>query len=197
MKLIVIAGFLGSGKTTLILSVATILAHQRRLKVAIIENEIGEIGIDGQYLEMEGLKVKEIQSGCICCELSRNLLETIDKVKNSFNPDVIIIEPSGVANPERILEVLQHSKLDIHQKKVVVVIDANRFRAILALKLPFVQGSFRVADLVVINKIDGLKEGVLDSVTRAVKEIVGVHRKILPLSAIQGYGLNKLMESIE
>lgn len=196
MKLIVIAGFLGSGKTTLILSVATILAHQRRLKVAIIENEIGEIGIDNQYLEMEGLKVKEIQSGCICCELSYDLLETIDKVKNSFNPDVIIIEPSGVANPERILEVLQHSKLDIHQKKVVVVIDANRFSAILALKLPFVQGSFRVADLVVINKIDGLKEGVLDTVTRAVKELA-VHSKILPLSAIQGYGLNELMESIE
>ena len=196
MKLIVIAGFLGSGKTTLILSVARALVNERKKRVVIIENEIGEIGIDQQYLAMEGLKVKEIQSGCICCELSYNLLDTLEKIEYSFHPDVIIIEASGVANPEKIIQVIERSKLNIDQKKVVVLIDAHRFRAIMALQLPFVQGSFRVADLIAINKIDAVQEKVLDTVTHELKNLVG-RTRILPISATQGYAFNELMQWIQ
>lgn len=78
MELIIISGFLGSGKTTLLLGMARSLV-EASIRVAIIENEVGEIGIDGQYLRQEGLEVQELFGGCICCTLSAGLVPTLRK----------------------------------------------------------------------------------------------------------------------
>lgn len=100
--LLLISGFLGAGKTTLIRKLLTDgLEHQR---VALVENEFGEIGIDGALLRPYGLPVREISSGCICCTLAGALDEAIQSLLEDYRPDLILIEPSGVAGLSTLLE---------------------------------------------------------------------------------------------
>ena len=85
MKLLIIAGFLGSGRTTLLLEVARRLVAVPQ-KIAIIENEVGEIGIDGKYLHQKGLQVQELFGGCVCCTLSADLVSTLEKIEKLYQP---------------------------------------------------------------------------------------------------------------
>ena len=195
MNLIIVAGFLGAGKTTLLLKIASDLVSLKRMRVAIIENEIGQIGIDNQYLELEGLKVQQLQSGCICCALSSDLITTLDQLQKSYHPDVVILEPSGVANAAKILEVIDRSPLGISERKVIVLVDATRFRAIMAITFPFVQDSLNVADIVVVNKIDGVDRRATEEITKEVECLTGT-AKVLKISATQGTGLKELMREV-
>ena len=195
MNLIIVAGFLGAGKTTLLLKIASDLVSLKRKRVAIIENEIGQIGIDNQYLELEGLKVQQLQSGCICCALSSDLITTLDQLQKSYHPDVVILEPSGVANAAKILEVIDRSPLGISERKVIVLVDATRFRAIMAITFPFVQDSLNVADIVVVNKIDGVDRRATEEITKEVECLTGT-AKVLKISATQGTGLKELMREV-
>jgi G3E family GTPase len=195
VNLIIVAGFLGAGKTTLLLKIASDLVSLKRMRVAIIENEIGQIGIDNQYLELEGLKVQQLQSGCICCALSSDLITTLDQLQKSYHPDVVILEPSGVANAAKILEVIDRSPLGISERKVIVLVDATRFRAIMAITFPFVQDSLNVADIVVVNKIDGVDRRATEEITKEVECLTGT-AKVLKISATQGTGLKELMREV-
>src|SRR5210317_1406548 len=103
MKLLIIAGFLGSGKTTLLLQVAKHLAAASK-RIAIIENEMGEVGVDGDYLTLEGLHVQELLGGCICCTLAAGLVGTLEKVERLFQPDLVILEATGSARPSDITQ---------------------------------------------------------------------------------------------
>ena len=94
IKVDIISGFLGAGKTTLIKQLFK--AGFSGEKVVLIENEFGEIGIDGTFLKEAGIDIKEINSGCICCSLVGDFSKSMEEVINKFNPDRIIIEPSGV-----------------------------------------------------------------------------------------------------
>ena len=92
-KIDIISGFLGAGKTTLIKKlISDVFAGQ---KVVLIENEFGEIGIDGGFLKEAGINITEMNSGCICCSLVGDFAEALKKVVDQFHPDHIIIEPSG------------------------------------------------------------------------------------------------------
>jgi G3E family GTPase len=195
VNLIIVAGFLGAGKTTLLLKITSDLVSLKRMRVAIIENEIGQIGIDNQYLELEGLKVQQLQSGCICCALSSDLITTLDQLQKSYHPDVVILEPSGVANAAKILEVIDRSPLGISERKVIVLVDATRFRAIMAITFPFVQDSLNVADIVVVNKIDGVDRRATEEITKEVECLTGT-AKVLKISATQGTGLKELMREV-
>jgi G3E family GTPase len=195
VRLIIVAGFLGSGKTTLILSMASELIVQRGVKVAIIENEVGQIGIDNQYLELQGLRVKKLQSGCICCALSSDLVTTLKQLQESLRPDVVILEPSGVANAAKILEITDCLLPEVIQKKVIVIVDPTRFKAIMAITFPFVQESLNVADIVAINKIDQVDQVTLDETKKEIKGLTGV-AKVAEISALQGTGLRDLMEEV-
>ncbi len=95
MKLLIIAGFLGSGKTTLLLQVAKHLAAASQ-RIAIIENEMGEVGVDGEYLTLEGLHVQELLGGCICCTLAAGLVGTLEKVQRLFQPTSSSWRPPGL-----------------------------------------------------------------------------------------------------
>lgn len=196
MRLIIVGGFLGSGKTTLILSMAADLIARKGMTVAIIENEVGQIGIDGEYLELKGLKVKKLQSGCICCALSSDLITTLKQLQQSVHPDLVILEPSGVANVANILEIINRFPPEVIQKKVIVLVDPTRFKAVMAMTFPFIQESLNVADVIAINKID-LIDGTALEETK--KEITGVIRmaKFAEISALKGTGLKGLMEQVE
>ena len=98
MQILIISGFLGSGKTSILMPFVKRLSAKGK-KVAIIENEIGEIGVDDLYLKENGLYVKEIYHGCVCCGLRTNLIRSLIELERDYNPDVIVVEPTGVADP--------------------------------------------------------------------------------------------------
>ena len=122
-KVNVISGFLGAGKTTLIQKLLKdVFANQ---KVVLVENEFGEIGIDGGFLQDVGIEITEINSGCICCTLKGDFEESLKQVKELYQPDHIIIEPSGVGKLSDILRAIQSvDGLEIDSYSTVV--DAAR-----------------------------------------------------------------------
>ena len=106
MDLLIIAGFLGAGKTSLLLELVGGLAAGGTRKIAIIENEIGAVGVDDQVLAAEGLPVREIYSGCICCSLRGDLVTTLLELERQEKPDLVILEPSGAAGVRQVQSAL-------------------------------------------------------------------------------------------
>ncbi|HUV25388.1 MAG TPA: GTP-binding protein, partial [Methanomassiliicoccales archaeon] len=94
--MLIVTGFLGVGKTTLILRVIDSIA-ETGAKVAVIVNDFGEVNVDGKVMEKYGLDVQELSGGCICCTLGVSLIETIRTLALNFKPDLIVMEPSGIA----------------------------------------------------------------------------------------------------
>jgi hypothetical protein len=107
MHVLLLSGFLGSGKTTLILPLSKVVV-QSGYRVAIIINEIGEIGIDNQVMRHLDLNVWELVAGCICCTLSGDLIATLQKLDLDHAPDLVIVEASGTADPKSILGALRY-----------------------------------------------------------------------------------------
>jgi G3E family GTPase len=107
MHLLLVTGFLGSGKTTLIIPLAQSVVQLKR-RVAILVNEIGEIGIDNQLMRQLDLNVWELLAGCICCTLSGDLVATLQKLDADYAPDLVIVEPSGAADPRNVLTALPY-----------------------------------------------------------------------------------------
>ena len=107
MHLLILTGFLGSGKTTLLRRIAQAFnATCPDKRMAVIENEVGTVGIDGDFLANDGLTVRQINSGCICCTLRLDLVTTLLDLERTYAPDLIILEPSGVAGPRQVLSAL-------------------------------------------------------------------------------------------
>lgn len=122
-KVNVISGFLGAGKTTLIQKLLKdVFANQ---KVVLVENEFGEIGIDGGFLQDVGIEITEINSGCICCTLKGDFEESLKQVKELYQPDHIIIEPSGVGKLSDILNAI-HDVEGLEIDSYSTVVDAAR-----------------------------------------------------------------------
>ena len=120
IKVDVISGFLGAGKTTLIKKLyAEVFKNE---KVVLIENEFGEIGIDGAFLKESGIEIKEINSGCICCSLVGDFSTSMKEVVEKFTPERIIIEPSGVGKLSDILKAIETVEEDL---KVRIRIDGS------------------------------------------------------------------------
>lgn len=151
-KVILITGFLGSGKTSLILQVAEQLSREG-LRLAVVENEIGEVGVDGRLLKRRGLVLKEIYAGCVCCQISGDLVAGIRALREEYSPDVILIEASGVAEPQPILATLSKYCPELDPVSVTVV-DAERVRLYLKVLPHLVEAQIRGADILVLNKVD-------------------------------------------
>lgn len=167
IKVILIAGFLGSGKTTLL---KRILSWQKDLSdTVVIVNEFGEVGIDGALLRGAGSDVVELNSGCICCTLTADLLQCLDDIREKFNPRRILIESSGVADPATVVSVLTHSKLAgfMVLEKIITVLDADLWQARENFGSLFCS-QLKTADMIILNKID-LVDG--DLVPIFLKEI--------------------------
>ena len=118
---LIISGFLGSGKTTFIKKY--IKEAESLEKTVIIENEFGEVGIDGEILKKEGINVKEINSGCICCSVSGSFKDSIKNIKKSFDPDTIIIEPSGVAKLSEIEDICRKYPEEFKILQKITIVD--------------------------------------------------------------------------
>ncbi|MGI5993119.1 MAG: GTP-binding protein [Methanosarcina sp.] len=155
MQVIVVGGFLGSGKTTTIINMGKYLAEKGK-KVAIIVNEIGEIGIDGDVINRFGFDTKEITSGCICCSLKVGLRTTVTMLAKEYKPDILMIEPTGIAFPHVIKEEIKLMNLGEHVEiaPLVTLIDGSRFKYLMKEVKEFAMRQIIDAEILGINKID-------------------------------------------
>jgi G3E family GTPase len=191
MKLLVIAGFLGSGKTTLLLEVARKLAAASQ-KVAIIENEIGEIGIDGKYLRQEGLQVQELFGGCICCTLSVDLVSTLEKVERLFQTDLTIIEPTGLASPGDVVTAVRSYAPMVTDIMVLTLLDATRYEMLYEMLTPLLTAQIQSADIVAINKIDVVEGANIDLISKNVNQL-NPQARVVSISAEKRINLEPLV----
>jgi G3E family GTPase len=166
-EVILIAGFLGAGKTTFL---QRFLSWPERLTgTAILVNEFGEIGIDGALLEGFDTPVVEMANGCICCSLKGDLIRTLRDILERLNPQRLLIEATGVADPLDILSVLELPEFreKLAKAKVITIVDAD-FWGAREYFGPLFYNQIKAADLVLLNKID-LQEK--EEVGRSLAEI--------------------------
>lgn len=166
-----VSGFLGSGKTTLIRQLAGYLVVDREQKVVIIENEVGEVGIDDRFLSGEGFQVREIYGGCICCQLTGELTLAVNQIAERFSPDWVIIEATGVARPSTILNTLEKYGKGIDGIFTLAVADTGRWEELMEIMPELISAQVAEAKLVIASKIDEAGEGELQRLMEKVKEI--------------------------
>ena len=196
MDLLLISGFLGSGKTTMVLSTIDEITKRKHKKVVVIVNDFGKIGIDGKVMEKYGLKVREMPSGCICCTLGSDLLTTLRDVAEAFKPDLVVIEPTGVADPEAIHGTLKlYVGPPIESTKIVIIVDSERFEVITkALERPL-RNQLKAAQVIILNKMDRVSPEALASIEAKIRSY-GVNALIIPASATEGRNLDKVVEAM-
>lgn len=156
MNVIVLGGFLGAGKTTFLLKLAHYLidrsTYEGATKLAIIENEIGAVGVDSSILGAGGLQTRDLFAGCACCSLKDELISTIRDIQRELQPETIVIESTGVGIPENIRAMIKNRlDLPVH---VIVLVDGSRWFRILPVAGQLARGQLMGADTVVINKLD-------------------------------------------
>lgn len=150
MKTKVVCGMLGAGKTTFIRNLVT---HSDERTVVLV-NDFGKAGIDGEILNAGGIESIELPSGCVCCTLRFDLITTIQQIRERLSPERLVVEPSGLASPSGVLEVI--ASLGINPVTVICVIDPREFIDVYDTQMygTFFEDQVRNADIVLINKID-------------------------------------------
>jgi G3E family GTPase len=196
MQFLIISGFFGSGKTTLILELAKELTVKRGKKIGIIVNDIGEIGIDDKVMKSYGLNVREMFGGCICCEMAVNLPTTLKIIRDAYNPDIVILEPSGIADASNVNKIIKSiENLEIEVLPVVSLFDATQFDLLIR-SFPSIIAQLKSADIVLINKIDI----VLDPyyMKRLEEEIHKVNKSanIIHISALHKLNIDKIIKNL-
>jgi G3E family GTPase len=196
MDILIVAGFLGSGKTTLVLSVIGSLIDRTDRKVVVIVNDFGTVGIDGSLMTKYGLEVMELASGCVCCTLGPDLLQTVKDIEEKLRPDMIVVEPTGVADPQAIIKVLEHYKRNGPIRfQSAVVVDASRFDVILKALGPPMTAQVRAAGIIMLNKMDTVPEAELRRM-EAVLRTINAEVPIIPISAVQGTNVERFVEAV-
>lgn len=166
MKIVVVAGFLGSGKTTILLEIAKRLVAEGH-SVAVVENEVGEVGIDGRYVAENGFLVQELFGGCICCTLTVGLVAALEEFSRTYSPDYVLVEPTGVAQPAELVDAVRQYSTSEHAA-VVTVLDAARYTMLSEVIGPLLEGQVAQADVVVVNKCDAVDRAEVAAILEAV-----------------------------
>lgn len=168
VKIDIISGFLGAGKTTLIKKLfETGLKNE---KVVLIENEFGEIGIDGAFLKESGVNIKEINSGCICCSLVGDFSTSMKEVVDTYHPERIIIEPSGVGKLSDIIKAVEKLEIDLKLNIVATVVDGGKCKLYMKNFGEFFNNQVEDANTIVISKVSNLLEEKIIETYQLLKE---------------------------
>ena len=184
MELILISGFLGSGKTTMLLSTVDQIIAMTNKKVVIIKNDFGNVGIDAKVMEKSGLQVRELPSGCICCTLGVDFLKTLTTVATEYHPDLVFVEPSGLADPASIIILMKGYKgPKVDRIRVMIIVDAVRFNLISRAMPAPMERQLKIGDVIVINKIDEATKEQIDEVRQAVHKM-GLSTQLILASAL-------------
>ena len=153
MYVYILGGFLGSGKTSLLMELTSMYIGKGK-NVAIIVNEAGDIGVDGATLKRKGYNALELPNGCICCTLSGSLQDGLRSIIKDVDPDIIIIEPTGLALPHKVKEIVRIAMIDQKETYIIGVIDAQRFELLMEKKKDFFKRQMHNSDFILINKSD-------------------------------------------
>ncbi|MFP4170967.1 MAG: CobW family GTP-binding protein [Methanomassiliicoccales archaeon] len=196
MDMLVVAGLLGSGKTSMIMSLVGRVHEETGKRAAIIVNDFGSVGVDGKVLEKQGMKVMEFWGGCICCTLGSYLLSTVRRVAEEMDPDYIVIEPSGIADPESVLRTMdKYEGPAIDTIRTVVLIDASRFDIISKALANPLANQIKAAEIILINKVDEVDDEVVQNIRDYLGE-AGYAREVLESSATEGTNLDQVYRTV-
>ncbi len=169
IKIDVFSGFLGAGKTTLIKKL--IKEAYAGEKLVLIENEFGEIGVDGGFMKEAGITVNELNSGCICCSLVGDFAEALKKVVTDLNPDRILIEPSGVGKLSDVVRAVERANLaDAKINSLTAVVDANKCKIYMKNFGEFFNDQIESAACIVFSHVDVASSEKLATALKLVRE---------------------------
>jgi len=171
MKILILGGFLGSGKTSVVIQLARYIVGnnpENATKVVIIENEIGEVSIDDKVLRGDGYEVANMFSGCVCCTMSGELVIGLHNIMRDFNPKLIIMEATGVAYPHNIRETITQSMPNV-DCVVTCITDAKRWKRLIRPMEMLLKDQLYTADVILINKVDLVDESTLAEVETSIK----------------------------
>jgi len=169
MKIDIYSGFLGAGKTTLIKKM--IQEAYAGQKLVLIENEFGEIGIDGGFLQDAGINITEMNSGCICCSLVGDFGKALTQVIEQYNPDRIIIEPSGVGKLSDVIGAVNKvTNEDITLGYTVAVVDCGKVKVYMKNFGEFYNNQIETASTIILSRTDSVPQAKLDAAVAMLRE---------------------------
>ncbi|MCD7835274.1 MAG: GTP-binding protein [Lachnospiraceae bacterium] len=169
-KIDVVSGFLGAGKTTLIKKLLKEALDGN--KTVLIENEFGEIGIDGGFLKESGIEIKEMNSGCICCSLVGDFGTSLKEVIESYSPERILIEPSGVGKLSDVLKAVEGvtGTLDVQINSAVAVVDASKCKMYIKNFGEFFVNQLQYAGTIILSRTDKLSAEKISECVELIRE---------------------------
>lgn len=170
-KINIISGFLGAGKTTLIQKL--LKEVWKGEKVVLIENEFGEIGIDGGFLKEAGIEITEMNSGCICCSLVGDFGEALKKVIDTYHPDRVLIEPSGVGKLSDVIKAVQNIQKDLEEvvlDSFVTVADGTKCKMYIKNFGEFYNNQIEHASTIILSRTQKMKQEKLEEIVKLLKE---------------------------
>ena len=169
-KIDIISGFLGAGKTTFIKKMIDEVFKGE--KIVLIENEFGEVGIDGGFLKDAGIQITEMNSGCICCSLVGDFGASLKEVISKYHPDRILIEPSGVGKLSDVMKAVQNVKsdVDVQLNSAVVVVDANKCKMYAKNFGEFFLNQIEHAGTIILSRTADISESKLNAALEIIRE---------------------------
>ena len=168
-KIDIFSGFLGAGKTTLIKKM--IAESYKGQKLVLIENEFGEIGIDGGFLQDSGINITEMNSGCICCSLVGDFGKALKKVIAEYHPDRILIEPSGVGKLSDVIAAVSKVTNDeVTLGYTVAVADAGKVKVYMKNFGEFYNNQIETASTIILSRTDSIPQSKLDAAVAMLRE---------------------------
>ena len=169
-KIDIFSGFLGAGKTTLIQKCLKEAFQDEQ--IVLIENEFGEIGIDGGFMKEAGIEIKEMNAGCICCSLVGDFRAALEELVNTYHPDRILIEPSGVGKLSDIINAIQNvqGNLDVAINSFVCVVDAKKAKMYMKNFGEFFNNQIESAHVILLSRTQDIKEEKLKETIHLLKE---------------------------
>ena len=193
-KVDVFSGFLGAGKTTLIKKM--IQEAYKGQKLVLIENEFGEIGIDGSFLQDAGINITEMNSGCICCSLVGDFGKALQQVIAEFNPDRVIIEPSGVGKLSDVIAAVEKvTNEEVTLGYTVAVADAGKVKVYMKNFGEFYNNQIETATTIILSRTDSVPQNKLDAGVALIREHNNVATLITtPWNELTGEQLIAAME---
>ena len=195
-KIDIISGFLGAGKTTLIKKLLSEVFTDEQ--VVLIENEFGEIGIDGGFLKESGIEIREMNSGCICCSLVGDFGKSLREVVDTYHPDRILIEPSGVGKLSDVIKAVQdvQAEIDAELNSFTTVVDVTKCRIYRKNFGEFFSNQIEYAGAVILSRTDKAKPEKIEESVALLRELNDKAPFITtPISELPGKKVLETMES--
>jgi G3E family GTPase len=186
MKVLIIGGFLGSGKTSFILQLLQYIIatskSDKQYKVVVLENEIGDVGVDDKTIKAGGFQVETMFAGCACCTSSDSVPASLVAIEREIDPDWVVFEATGVAYPLNIQETI--AATTGFESRLSAVVDAKRWKRLLIPMAMLIGGQLERAETIIINKKDLVDSETLDEALKSVRSFNG-DAKLIPVSSVE------------